>query len=85
MRIENGRLRIRERTTWATEVLRGPAATLNYFAMLVAIALQDCFVLVFMEVLHTYRAICSKMEYRTDVFVCETKYQAGVLHNFGEC
>ena len=36
----------------------------------------------FYRVSHTFRAICCKMGYRTDV-LCETKYQWGVSHHVG--
>ena len=63
-------------------MLSGPAATsleaqqryFSYREILVAIVSQNDFVLVLCGVSHSYRAICCKRGYRTDV----------VSHHFGE-
>ena len=56
----------------------------SYRAILVAIVLQNYFLLVFVGVSHNYRATRFKMGYRTDV-PSTKKSTRGVSHHFGSC
>ena len=65
-------------------ILRGPTAILSYRAILVAIASQNFFVLVFME----YRTIIIIARYVATwgiawMCLCKIKYHWGVSHHFG--
>ena len=64
--------------------LRGPAAILFISHDICSDSIAKVFRACFDGVSHKYRAIRSKMGYRTDVPVCKTKYQGGVSHHFGE-
>ena len=71
---------------WAQATLATLEAQKRYFsyrAILVAIVPQNSFVFAFMGVSHNYRAICSKMGYRTDARVWNSVLRGAIAPFWG--